>query len=53
MIPLAFVQPAPGARRFTVAVGGLNELMPGSDPGLDVICQGILRGAPFETPAVD
>jgi len=53
MIPLAFVQPASGPRRFTVAVQGLDQLMPGSDPGLDVICAGILRGSPFEMPAVD
>jgi len=53
MIPLAFVQPEPGARRFTVALDSLRGLMPGADPGLDVVCQGILRGTPFEMAVVD
>jgi Capsule polysaccharide biosynthesis protein len=53
MIPIGFVQPVPGPRRFTVAIAQLDELMPGFDPGLDVICAGILRGSPFEMAAVD
>lgn len=29
------------------AFGNLAELQPGNDPGLDVVCSGILDGAPF------
>ena len=50
MIPLPFVEPVPGARRFQISVADLQPLKPGSDPGLDVICEGILTGTPFEYP---
>jgi hypothetical protein len=34
-----------------VTVSGPDALAPGVDPGLDVICDGILRGTPFIYPA--
>ena len=52
MIPLPFMQvakdkPVP----FTVEIDGLRDLLPGKHQGLDVICDGILNGAPFVYPA--
>jgi hypothetical protein len=46
MIPISSL----GARSDAVAFGidSLEQLLPGSDPGLDVICAGILEGVPFE-----
>ncbi len=32
---------------YKVNVRSLEQLIPGADPGLDVICDGILKGAPF------
>lgn len=32
----------------TLRVESLDDLRPGRDPGLDVVCRGILDGAPFE-----
>ncbi len=52
MIPLPFmrlVEGVPGP--YTVAAHSLRELMPGQDLGLDVICDGILKGTPFIYPA--
>jgi len=51
MIPVACIQPTAGASSYAVELKGLNELMPGSDPGLDVICNGILHGSDFIYPA--
>jgi hypothetical protein len=48
MIALPFVEPDTGTRRFTIRAASLDQLGPGADPGLDVVCQGILEGAPFE-----
>lgn len=48
MIPLPFVAPAGGGRlSFSLEIDGLDDLMPGRHPGLDVICDGILMGTPF------
>lgn len=47
MIELGFVEPVSGARRFNIAVKSLDGLRPGASHGLDVICTGILDGAPF------
>ncbi|HEY0714805.1 MAG TPA: capsule biosynthesis protein [Polyangia bacterium] len=53
MIPLRVIAavPPPSWMTFTVAIKSLDELRPGRDPGLDVICNGILAGAPFIYPA--
>jgi hypothetical protein len=46
MIPLTSLEPETGSPSY--AFGSLEELLPGNDPGLDVICKGILEGSPFE-----
>jgi len=47
MIPMDCVEPSGGWPPFRVAVSGLDELAPGACTGLDVVCDGILHGAPF------
>lgn len=47
MVPISFVKPYPGPRRFEVALDDLDTMKPGADRGLDVICDGILNGSPF------
>lgn len=51
MIPLRCVEKVKGHPPYQVNIESLDQLMPGNDPGLDVICDGILRGAPFVYPA--
>lgn len=51
MIPLGFMEPVAGWPPYRIAIGALDELLPGRDPGLDVICEGVLSGAPFVYPA--
>jgi hypothetical protein len=52
MIPVSQVE-ATGRKRtqFRVAIDRLSDLLPGRSAGLDVICEGILTGAPFVYPA--
>lgn len=45
MIPLASL--AAGSWDVRLAVDSLHDLEPGTDPGLDVICEGIMNGSPF------
>ena len=47
MIPLNFVQPRAGYPIFVLKLDKIERLLPGATPGLDVICDGILTGAPF------
>jgi hypothetical protein len=55
MVPVTSIAPATGmiARqvKYRVGVRELGDLQPGRDPGLDVICEGILSGRPFVYPA--
>lgn len=51
MIPVACIQPIDGGSAYVVELKSLNELLPGNDPGLDVICDGILHGSEFVYPA--
>ena len=51
MIPLSMMQPVSGVPPYRLDVSGLDDMMPGRDPGLDVICQGILEGSEFVYPA--
>lgn len=50
MIPVPFLKPGSGLAPIDVAVSHLDELAEGADPGLDVICRGILHGSPFIHP---
>lgn len=50
MIPLEFIEPTGGPRRFSTRIGGLAELRRNASVGLDVICNGILSGTPFHMP---
>lgn len=49
MIPVATIQPTKSIF-FKLNVEHLDQLKPGADPGLDVICNGILTGSPFIYP---
>ena len=51
MIPLAAFEPTGEDPPLRLAIGGLEALRPGCDPGLDAVCDGILTGAPFEYDA--
>jgi hypothetical protein len=50
MIPLPFIH-LQESGHFKTDIATRKELAPGRFPGLDVICQGILTGAPFIYPA--
>jgi hypothetical protein len=45
MVPTKAVPP------FKLAIDSIEDLLPGHQPGLDVICDGILKGTPFIFPA--
>lgn len=48
MVPLPFLKPVPQSwPPFEIAVQNLEELLPGRYKGLDVICDGILKGSAF------
>jgi hypothetical protein len=51
MIPISFVEPQRGWWPYRLSLSGLEDLMPGRDPGLDVICEAVLTGSPFVYPA--
>ncbi|HEY9784850.1 MAG TPA: hypothetical protein V6D17_05565 [Candidatus Obscuribacterales bacterium] len=51
MIPLGMTVPADGWPPLEVRVDSLVDLLPGADQGLDVVCDGILKGTPFVYPA--
>jgi hypothetical protein len=51
MIPLNFMEPTNAWPPYRPAVQSLEQLMPGADKGLDIICDGILNGMPFVYPA--
>ena len=51
MIPLSMYRPRQGWPPYEVVIQGLDDLRPGADPGLDVVCDGILQGTPFIYPA--
>ncbi|MGE3911813.1 MAG: capsule biosynthesis protein [Chloroflexota bacterium] len=51
MIPVPCMVPTKAVPPFRVAIDSLDDLLPGRQPGLDVICDGILTGSPFIFPA--
>jgi hypothetical protein len=50
MVPLPFIT-SPEPFRFALQIKSLDDLRPGRSLGLDVVCDGILRGSPFIFPA--
>ena len=51
MIPLELMIPAEGFPPYRIQIKGIDDLLPGRDIGLDVICSGILNGSDFVYPA--
>jgi hypothetical protein len=47
MIPLPFIAPKAGYPIYRLKLERLSQLLPGASPGLDTICDGILRRTPF------
>jgi hypothetical protein len=47
MIPLPFIDPKAGFPIYRLKLDNLQQLLPGASPGLDTICDGILRRQPF------
>jgi hypothetical protein len=51
MVPLEFVEPTDSWPPFRMVLQSLEDLRPGRHQGLDVICDGILKGTDFIYPA--
>ena len=51
MVPVPCMVPTKAVPPFKVAIESIEELLPGKQPGLDAICDGILTGSPFIFPA--
>jgi hypothetical protein len=51
MVPVACMVPTKAVPPFRIAIEDIEELLPGRQAGLDVICDGILNGSPFIFPA--
>jgi hypothetical protein len=51
MIPLPMMASRKTGTPFEIGLNGLEALRPGRAPGLDVICDGILKGSEFIYPA--
>jgi hypothetical protein len=51
MVPVPPLVPTGGVPPFKLQIEKLDDLLPGVNPGLDIICDGILTGAPFIYPA--
>jgi hypothetical protein len=47
MIPLEFFEPTGGNPPFRIKLYSMDELKPGASRGLDLICDGILKGSDF------
>jgi hypothetical protein len=53
MIPLPFIDPKAGYPIYRLKLHRLQQLLPGSSPGLDTICDGILERRPFVLHAAE
>ncbi len=51
MIPIQTLEPSELLPPYVLGVKRLEDLLPGQDPGLDVVCEGILNGSEFVYPA--
>jgi hypothetical protein len=51
MVPVPAMVPTKAVPPFRVAIDRIDDLLPGRQPGLDIICDGILKGSPFIFPA--
>ncbi len=51
MIPLPMFEPQAGFPFYQLQVNSVQELLPGADRGLDLVCDGILKGTEFVFPA--
>ena len=47
MIPIEFMEPTGGNPPFRINLKSIDELRPGANRGLDLICDGIVNGADF------
>jgi hypothetical protein len=53
MVPVPCITPTRAVPPFRVSLDRLDDLLPGKQPGLDILCDGILSGNPFIYPAED
>jgi hypothetical protein len=53
MIPVSFLKRGNGFSPIEIDLQTLDQLSPGHDAGLDLICRGIMDGVPFVFPAED
>lgn len=51
MIPLSFIELIQEWPFYQLSLETIDPLKPGNDVGMDIICDGILRGSPFIYPA--
>lgn len=51
MIPLEMMEPQKGWPPYRFKLDSLNDLLPGRQAGLDIVCNGILSGTEFIYPA--
>ena len=51
MVPVTSIVPTKAVPPYKLDIQSIEELLPGRQPGLDVICDGILNGSPFIFPA--
>ncbi len=49
-IPIHFMEPRSSGAPYEICIDSLEDLLPGKDAGLDVICDGILTGSEFVYP---